>query len=67
MEVRVPRSVVPNATDRTAALVGARTFPLCGNAGADPRIPGGPVPAVVKWVNDELDMVTDGVFLREPR
>ena len=62
VEVRVPRSVVPNATDRTAALVEARTFPLCGNASADPRIPGGPVPAVVKWVNDELDMVTDGVF-----
>jgi hypothetical protein len=62
LEVRVPGSVVPNATDRTAALVEARAFPLSGNASVDPRIPGGPVPAVVKWVNDELDMVTDGVF-----
>jgi hypothetical protein len=62
VEVRVPGSVVPNATDRTAALVEARTFPLSSNASVDPRIPGGPVPAVVKWVNDELDMVTDGVF-----
>lgn len=63
VEVRVPVSVVPNATDRTAALVDARTFPLSGNASVDPRLPGGPVPAVVKWVNDELDTVTDGDFI----
>src|ERR1035437_2053955 len=63
MEVRVPGSVVPNATDRTAALVEARIFPISGNASVDPRIPSGPVPAVVKWVNDELDTVIDGDFV----
>ncbi len=61
-EVRVPTSVVPNATDRTAALVQAQIFPLSGGV-VDPRIPEGPVPAVVKWVNDELDAVNDSDFI----
>ena len=60
-EVRIPASVVANATDRTAALVQAQIFPLSGGI-IDPRIPGERVPAVVKWVNDELDTVTDGAF-----
>jgi hypothetical protein len=57
-EVRIPASVVPNPTDRTAAIVQAEAIPLVG-AVVDPRIPGTSVPAVVKWVNDELDDVPD--------
>jgi hypothetical protein len=57
-EVRIPASVVPNPTDRTAAIVQAEAIPLVGGA-VDPRIPGTSVPAVVKWVNDELDEVPD--------
>ncbi len=59
--VRVPASVLANPTDRTAGVVEAKIFPLVGDS-TDPRIPGGPVPAVVKWVNDELDVLTDGDF-----
>lgn len=57
-EVRVPATVVPNSTDRTAALVRAEAAPLVGGV-VDPRIPAGSVPAVIKWVNDELDEVPD--------
>ncbi len=57
-EVRIPATVVPNPTDRTAAIVQAEAIPLVG-AVVDPRIPGTSVPAVVKWVNDELDEVPD--------
>ena len=59
--VRIPASVVANPTDRTTGLVEAQIYPLVGDS-ADPRIPNGPVPAVVKWVNDELDAVTDAEF-----
>lgn len=59
--VRVPASVVANPTDRTAGVVEAKIYPLVGDS-IDPRIPGGPVPAVVKWANDELDMLTDVEF-----
>ncbi len=57
-EVRIPASVVPDPTDRTAAIVQAEAMPLIG-AVVDPRIPGTSVPAVVKWVNDELDEIPD--------
>jgi len=57
-EIRVPNFVVADPTDRTAAIVQADTIPLSG-APNDPRIPGRPVPAVVKWANDELDVVPD--------
>lgn len=57
-EVRIPATVVPTPTDRTAAIVQAEAIPLVG-AAVDPRIPGTSVPAVVKWVNDELDEVPD--------
>jgi hypothetical protein len=60
--VRVPASVVANPTDRTSAVVEAKIYPIVGN-GTDPRMPGGPVPAVVKWVNDELDVLTDVDFV----
>jgi len=57
-EIRIPNFVVPDPTDRTTALVQAEALPLTG-AVVDPRIPGVPVPAVVKWTNDELDSVPD--------
>ena len=57
-DVRVPNFVVADATDRTAPLEQAEVFPLFGDV-VDPRIPGEQVPAVVKWVNDELDEAPD--------
>lgn len=57
-DVRVPNFVVADPTDRTAALLNAQALPLLGPV-VDPRIPGEPVPAVVKWTNDELDDVPD--------
>ena len=57
-DVRVPNFVVPDPTDRTAALVQAKALPLVG-AAVDPRVPNDIVPAVVKWTNDELDNVPD--------
>jgi hypothetical protein len=57
-EVRIPNFVVPDPTDRTSALVQAEVYPLSGTV-IDPRITGNPVPAVVKWTNDELDGVPD--------
>ena len=57
-DVRVPNFVVADPTDRTAPLEQAEVFPLLGDV-VDPRIPGEQVPAVVKWVNDELDDVPD--------
>lgn len=56
IEVRIPASVVQDSTDRTPALERAEVFPLNGN-NRDPRIPRAPVPAVVKWANDELDVL----------
>ena len=57
-DVRVPNFVVPDPTDRTAALDQAKALPLVG-AAVDPRVPNDMVPAVVKWTNDELDDVPD--------
>ena len=57
-DVCVPNFVVPDPTDRTAALVQAKALPLVG-AAVDPRVPNDSVPAVVKWTNDELDDVPD--------
>ena len=55
--VRVPNFVVPDVTDRTGPLESAAVHPLADGP-HDPRLPGGPVPAVVKWIGDELDAVT---------
>lgn len=54
--VRVPAYVVPDSTDRSRLLEHAAVFSFDGGAG-EPRLPGEPVPAVVKWANDELDEV----------
>ncbi|MDA2932952.1 hypothetical protein MYX82_01265 [Acidobacteria bacterium AH-259-D05] len=55
-KVRVPRFVVPDATDRTYPLLDAQVH--AATEVDDPRIRGLPVPAAVKWLNDSLDCVT---------
>jgi hypothetical protein len=57
-EIRNPRRVRPDATDRTLPIENARVFSFA-NSTSEPRLPGAPVPAVVKWVNDELDRLSD--------
>lgn len=54
-DVRVPQWVTPDASDRSTPLVLAEVHPLSDVS--DPRLPGGQVPASVKWVNDELDVI----------
>jgi hypothetical protein len=48
-----PNSLNAGAAGRTIAVERAFVYPL--NSIADPRTPSGPVPACVKWLNDELD------------
>lgn len=48
-----PNSVAGGAAGRTLALENAFVFPLNGTI--DPRTPSSPVPASIKWLNDELD------------
>jgi hypothetical protein len=57
-DIRNPRGVRPDATDRTLPLENARVLAFT-RGGTDPRIPDAPVPAVVKWLNDELDQLSD--------
>lgn len=54
-EIRVPRFVKPDATDRSYPMVNAYVH----GTGAldDPRLPGTFVPASVKWINDILDII----------
>ncbi len=47
-----PASLTAGAAGRACAVENASVFPL---AGPDPRAPSAPVPACVKWLNDELD------------
>ena len=49
-----PNSLSAGPAGKTIALNNAFVFPLPG-AADDPRTPAGPVPACVKWLNDELD------------
>ena len=53
--VRVPKFVIPDATDRTYPLPSADVYPI-GNSD-DPRLSGGAIPAAVKWVGDSLDEI----------
>lgn len=55
-KVRVPRFVTPDATDKTYPLTNAQVYST--SEVTDPRLCGGSVPAVVKWLNDSLDCVT---------
>ncbi|KAB8054765.1 hypothetical protein GCN78_03600 [Janthinobacterium rivuli] len=48
-----PSALPPGAAGRRIALAYATVHPYPGTE--DPRAPSGVVPAVVKWVNDELD------------
>lgn len=57
-DIRNPRDVRPDATDRTLPLENAKVLAFT-SGGTDPRIPDAPVPAVVKWLNDELDQLPD--------
>ena len=51
--LHIPRFIQPDATDRHEPVEDAEVHCLDGRS--DPRVPDGPVPAIVKWVNDELD------------
>lgn len=53
--VRVPKFVSPGVTDRTHPLPEASVHPVVPSE--DARLPGGPVSASVKWVNDSLDEI----------
>lgn len=57
-DLRNPRRVRPDATDRTLPIDDANVFSFSGDR-TEPRLPGAPVSAVVKWINDELDQVSD--------
>lgn len=48
-----PATLPQGAAGRRLALREATVHPYSGLN--DPRVPGGPVPAIVKWMNDELD------------
>jgi hypothetical protein len=48
-----PSSLNAGAAGKAIALENAFVFPLAGPV--DPRTPSAPVPACVKWLNDELD------------
>jgi len=53
-EIRVPRFVIPDATDRGYPMINASVHGT--GAFNDPRLPGAAVPASVKWLNDKLDI-----------
>jgi len=48
-----PSSLAAGPSGRALAVENAHVHPLAGVA--DPRTPGGAVPACIKWLNDELD------------
>ena len=50
-----PGSVVAGPAGRSVAVEHAAVFPISGVS--EPRAPGGPVPAAIKWLNDTLDEV----------
>lgn len=52
---RNPGSLVAGPAGRKFAIDNAFEFPLLG--ANDPRVPSAPVPACVKWLNDELDQL----------
>lgn len=54
-----PASLPPGAAGRNFVLNETMVHPFPGVD--DPRAPGGLVPAVVKWVNDELDDTTKSI------
>ncbi len=59
-----PASLPQGAAGRQFALSEASVHPFAGVV--DPRAPGGIVPAVVKWVNDELDAPEKSLAAKYP-
>ena len=55
--LRLPRWIAPNPADRGHPLENAFVFRLNSEGEDDPRLPGAPVPAIVKWFNDNLGRV----------
>lgn len=51
--VQNPEALPPGSAGRMCALTDATVHPFVGTI--DPRAPSGLVPAVIKWVNDDLD------------
>jgi hypothetical protein len=54
--IRVPRFIIPNATDRTYPMPIAGVYSV--SESRDPRLSNGPVSASVKWTNDSLDHIS---------
>lgn len=48
-----PNAVAAGPANKAIAVENAELFPV--DTTLDPRVPSGPVPATVKWLNDELD------------
>lgn len=59
-----PMALPPGAAGRRYALAEATVHPYPGTE--DPRTPSGLVPAVVKWVNDELDDPQKSLQMKYP-
>ncbi|NUA30542.1 hypothetical protein [Cupriavidus basilensis] len=57
-----PGTLPPGAAGRQLALREATVHPF--NGVDDPRAPGGAVPAVIKWMNDELDEPSKSLALK---
>jgi len=64
LTIRVPQSIDAAANDRTFPIEIASVFPVDPNQ-RDPRAPGAPVPASVKWTNDHLDSIKP-ILLSDP-
>ncbi len=56
LRLTLPQFLNLGSTERSLPIKSADVFALDGN-GDDPRTPGQPVPAIVKWVNDQLDVL----------
>lgn len=59
-----PGALPPGAAGHRLALADATVHPFPGTT--DPRAPGGLVPAIVKWANDELDDKQKSLGTRYP-
>jgi hypothetical protein len=59
-----PTALSPGAAGKRLALADATVHPYPGKP--DPRAPSGLVPAIVKWVNDELDDAKKSLQVKYP-
>lgn len=60
-----PRSLPPGNAGKAVAVTETSVHPYAGVV--DPRAPAAPVPAVVKWMNDDLDDSAKSLALRYPK